>query len=208
MSVIKALSSQRLTAYRRSPQEPDDLVIRRYLWNMQLSESLYPVLHTLEVTLRNYIHASFCASFGNNWLQNSHRLEVREREAVEKAKDTLTRQTKTLDHGHLIAELNFGFWTSLFDKRYEQVFWPAHLRSTFPAIPRTIRTRHTLSARLNHIRKLRNHIFHYEPIWHWKDLSQQHAEILETIEWMSPDISKAIQTIDRFQTVHASQREF
>ena len=61
-----------------------------------------------------------------------------------------------------------------------------------------VRTRATLSKRLNKIRRLRNRIFHYEPIWYYNDLKQQHEQILETIGWIEPRMKDMILPIDQF----------
>ena len=57
-AVATALSPVRLRlGFRISPREPDSLVLARYLWNVALREALYPVLHILEITLRNRLDA-------------------------------------------------------------------------------------------------------------------------------------------------------
>lgn len=63
--VEQAISSERLRPYRRSPQEADVAVHARYLWNVALSEALYPPLQALEVALRNGIHAAATGAFGS-----------------------------------------------------------------------------------------------------------------------------------------------
>jgi hypothetical protein len=202
MEIAEALSFQRLEAYRQSPSENEQQILPRYLRNVLLSEALYPVLHFLEVSLRNHTHAIIAEGVSDQgWLAKARCLESREAALVRKAIETLARQDKELNSGNLIAELNFGFWTSLFDVRYERVFWQRSIKHLFPEIPRTHRTRHTVSARLNRIRRLRNRVFHYEPIWHWKDLPEQHAAILETIGWMSPATAQTALAIDRFSAV-------
>ncbi|WP_444945362.1 hypothetical protein ACJJIP_13825 [Microbulbifer sp. VTAC004] len=64
-----------------------------------------------------------------------------------------------LDAGRVIAELSFGFWTSLLDRRYKQVLWPRLLKTAFPEMPRRLRTRNNLSRRFQRICHLRNRIF-------------------------------------------------
>lgn len=96
--------------------------------------------------------------------------------------------------------MNFGFWTSLLDKRYEQV--PALLKSAFPHMPRRLRTRINLSKRFNEVRKLRNRIFHHEPIWYWP-LPDKHQRIIEAIRWIEPAMADYIAVVDRFSTVHS-----
>lgn len=93
----------------------------------------------------------------------------------------LTRQHKALNPGRIIAELNFRFWTSMLDKRYEQVLRPQLIKTAFPYMQRKIRTRKVLSQQFHKIRQLRNRIFHHKPIWHWQDL---------------------VMTVDRFPPAH------
>lgn len=131
-------------------------------------------------------------------LQQAH-----ERDAVAKARAALTLQRKPRDVHRIVAELTFGFWTSLLDRRYEQILWPPLLKTAFPHMPRKQRTRANLSRRFHTVRQLRNRIFHHEPIAHWQDLAQQHAGILEAIAWIAPGAKDLVQAIDRFPEIHA-----
>jgi hypothetical protein len=85
--------------------------------------------------------------------------------------------------------------------RYEQRLWPRHIKAVFPFMPRTDRTRKNLSARLTRIRRLRNRVFHHVPIWYWRDLSQQHQEVVEVIGWINPAMKSFILGFDRFAQV-------
>lgn len=197
-----AISSERLDAYRRSHNDTDVDVIARYLWNTALSEALYPAIQGLEVALRNGIHNVATDAYATAFWFDLTIIHQREADKVADAKTALRNQGKPLEAGRIVAELNFGFWTSLFDSRYEQILWPRLLKSAFPAMPRRIRTRRALSSRLNRLLKLRNRIFHHEPIWYWSDLKQQHADTLETIGWISPALHRTLMLIDRFPEVH------
>jgi len=201
----QALSAERLEAYRRRAAADDDLnLFCHYVWNIALSESLYPSLQALEVVLRNSIHEAARVHFGrDDWFDDveiiHHRHEV---DALEKARTKLRRERKQPDVGRIIAELNFGFWTSLLDRRYEQVLWPAMIRQAFPHMPRRQRTRVNLVKRFNEVRTLRNRIFHHEPIWYWP-LADKHARVLEAIHWIEPAMLELIATVDRFPQVYA-----
>lgn len=199
----RSISHERLEAYRQRRTDSDDLnLYAHYAWNIALSESLYPALQGLEVSIRNSIHDAASERFKTEyWFDDISLLYPPEKESVRKAKETLIKSKKPLDVGRIIAELNFGFWTSLFDVRYEQRFWPWLLKPVFPSMPRTERTRKTLSQRLNKIRQLRNRIFHHEPIWHWRDLRRQHAELLEAIYWINPAMMKFVKELDRFPVI-------
>jgi hypothetical protein len=203
-----AIADARLNAYCRANDANELDAIARYLWNIALSEALYPPLQMLEVTLRNSLHAAISDRAGGNlWFDQQppilHQMEL---EKVAAAKAELQKERKPLEEGRIIAELNFGFWTSLFDRRYEQALWPALLKPVFPYMPRRIRTRWELSTRLNRIRKLRNRIFHHESILNWQNpaLVPQHAEILEIIAWMNPTMRETTLLIDRFLSVYTA----
>jgi len=200
--LIRAFSAERLASYHRKG-ECEIEYLSRYLWNVALCESLYPSLQCLEVTLRNSINISVSQEMNNPyWFDDATLIGLNELESVSNAKNLLTRKRKPVEHNRIIAELNFGFWTALFDSRYEQKIWPKHLKSVFPNMPRALRSRHIISKRLNRIRYLRNRVFHHEPIWHWLDLGQQHDEIMETIGWLSPIAGDLTIIVDRFHKVH------
>ena len=164
--------------------------------------------YLLEITLRNSLHQSLSNQFATeHWFELSF-LHEREKKQVDQAKDDLRKENKKIEAGHIVAKLSFGFWTSLFDVRYEhgQVLWPKLLKPTFPFLSKGQRTRTFLSRELNRIRFLRNRIFHYEPIWHWKDLSDQHTSIINMTKGLSPSASRYLTIFDKFQAVYAEGR--
>ena len=193
-----SFSKERLEAYGLNTKE----ALAAYCWNTQLSQAFYPALQTLEVTLRNSLHQAISDSYKVNWFDTLP-LHALEQTAITKAKTNLTKQKKQLEPSRVVAELHFGFWTSLLDVRYEhhQLLWPKLLKPCFPAIPRKLRTRHYLSKQLNRIRNLRNRVFHYEPIWHWQDLAEQHTILLLIIEWLSPAAKQYVTVLDEFPRI-------
>jgi len=203
--LIQAISHERIDAYRQRRSSAGNLnLFAHYAWNIALCESLYPALQGLEVALRNAIHDAASNAYGTEyWFDDSHVIpHFREQEAIRKARETLQKDKKPGDAGRIIAELSFGFWTSLFDRRYEQILWPRLLKSVFPTMPRSIRTRQTLSKRLHPIRHLRNRVFHHEPIWYWGDLRKQHVELQEAIGWINEGMLSFVRVLDRFISVH------
>ncbi len=200
----RAISHERLDAYRKHGSSNDDAeLFAHYAWNMELSESLYTPLQCLEVSLRNSVHDSATAHFKTDtWFDLPGLLFPQEINKVQEAKNTLVKSKKPLDAGRIIPELTFGFWTSLFDVRYEKILWPWLLKPVVPNMPRHIRIRKNLSKRLNRVRTLRNRIFHHEPIWHWRDLQNQHTEALETIAWVNPAMMAFVQPFDSFEKIY------
>ena len=204
----QGISSARFDAYRRRADADDLDAVARYVWNVALSEALYPALQALEVTLRNSLHSAISArSDDPMWFdQHPSFLQQSELDRISAAKDEVRKERKPLEAGRIVTELSFGFWTSLLDVRYEPTLWPALLKRAFPAMPRRIRTRRFLSKRLNQVRKLRNRVFHHESILNWKNpgLLEQHAQILDLIQWMNPAAHDTVVLFDRFPTVYSS----
>lgn len=214
-----AVSSDRFSAYAHPGDSPEQTA-GRYLWNMALSEALYPVLQTLEVAFRNSLHASITTRLGTRWFENSSLIsDDWARAEVTAAKQRLTRLGRAHDPGRVIATLPFGFWTDLLHIKYEQAgrkrppsssLWPFLLRIVFPHAPRQGTTRSSMSTRMEGLRDLRNRTFHYEPIMKGRPdynrrvvpLESDHTDILETIGWISPALADAAALIDRFSVTY------
>ena len=199
--MLQSISESRFGPYRRpGTSEADGFA--RYLWNVALGESLYPVLQGLEVALRNSIHDAAAQAFGgSHWFAAIP--VAPETRILAVAETRLKQANKTPHPDDLVAALPLGFWVNLFYSRYEQKLWPRLLKEVFPYLPARIRRRNYISQRLNPIRHLRNRVFHYEPIWHWDNLTGYHQNILEVISWINPDLLALIQLLDRFPEVYA-----
>lgn len=212
--IRRALSNERLDAYGIG--RADDEKIANYLWNLALCESLYPALHGLEIAMRNAVFSAGTAVFSGIatrdvpcWLDaNPPILHPDDQPMVAAAKERLRARGLPLEPGRLVAELRFGFWTALFDVRYEQtkILWPRLLgvQLLHSSSPRSMRSRKQLSPLLNRVRHLRNRVFHHEPIWHWNDLDHHHRTALDLIGWFSPVLLRTIEPADRFRQVYAA----
>jgi hypothetical protein len=204
-----AISAERLESYRPNDQSSDLEMVSTYLWNIALSEALYPSLQVLEIALRNSIHAALAKRYGTEeWFDSSDYLEFRQQHAILDAKIAITSVGKdvAITAGRVIAQLNFGFWTTIMSRKYFTTFWEpdnfALLDSVFPHVPRGARNRKTIYDRCDQIRKLRNRVFHFEPVWNRLDLQRDYDEILETIGWISTSTAKALAVCDRFHDVY------
>jgi len=200
-------SQERLAGYLRHTDcnNKSDALIA-YSWNIELSQALYPALQVLEITLRNSLHRAITTAYKTSYWFDLSFLHPKEMAVVNQAKDSLKRDRKQIEVGRLVAELSFGFWTSLFDVRYEynQTLWPRLLKPVFQHMPKRYRTRQYLSRELNRIRYLRNRIFHYESIWHWKDLSEQHESLINLVRWLSPLAANYVSVFDCFKDVYSN----
>lgn len=208
--LVDAVSKARLAPYGMG--EPGNTpvdVIARHGRNIVLSESMYPVLHLLEVVMRNSIHDSFSNYFtgpdwyDEPWLQPGHRI------MVEAAKSELSRLGKTIVPDRVVAELKFGFWCGMFHSAYEtrNGAWPMLLPVVLPRVPKSWRTRPKVKARVESARAIRNRVFHHEPITNFPNLIQTHRELVEVLGWFSPEARKHLEAICRFKTVFADRLE-
>lgn len=208
----QAISLQRLEAYRSSSLDTQLDLLSTYLWNIGLCEAFYPALHNFEIALRNSLYQAISKLFHENWLSDNDPriLQPQEMRLVESAIISLGRKKKRVSTGDLISELNLGFWVSLSYARYEgkDNLYPRIFRDNdfFPHLPRSQRTRGTLSRQLTSIRKLRNEIFHHDPIWNKKELRREYDDILEAIQWISPMLCEATKQLSRFPEVHIQGR--
>lgn len=208
LKVQQALSIDRIARYHLpSDTHPCD-TLGRYHWNMALCEALYPALQTVEIVLRNTIHDAITAEFGTPyWFDLTPvPFEPFVRQSVAKARYDLAKRGKdgirrSLTASDIVAELNFGVWTSLLNVAYDRVLWPSIIRPAFPRLPVPLQKRQVLSKRFRVIKELRNRVFHHEPIWHWRDLEAQYDQLLEAIGWINPEISRVLAALDRFRLI-------
>ena len=206
-SLLGAISEPRFGRYLAQAGGSDvPSSLACYLWNTLLSESLYPVLQGVEVTLRNSIHKAAAEKFGSAGWQDSVLVDP-EKRLLKEAREKLQNQRKDPGLDNLMSELNFGSWVGLFHHRYEGILWPQMLRAVFPYMPRRLRTRQRIFQRLQRTRQLRNRVFHYEPIWYWNNLEGYHREILDLIRWINPEMAGMVGLADRFPEVYAQGPE-
>ena len=67
-NLVKLLSSNRLNSYKYDNNDDYSIVLERYLYNIELSKSLYPLLSFLEISLRNRINQAIETVIQHDWL--------------------------------------------------------------------------------------------------------------------------------------------
>jgi len=109
------LSSGRLSSYRFNADDTFEILLDRYIYNIKISETFYPILSILEVFLRNKLHKAVANEFKNkDWLlaecEKQHILKNKERNLLLKARQKFSKHVK---EDNLIAELSLGFWIKI-----------------------------------------------------------------------------------------------
>jgi hypothetical protein len=111
----------------------------------------------------------------------------------------------------IVSELTFGFWVALLSSPYDARFWRPDrsraLKTSFPAIPKSLRQRQTIYKRYNELRSLRNRVFHHETIWNRVTLDNDLDKLAEAISWISPETHHVCTVVDRTRDVRNHGRE-
>jgi hypothetical protein len=205
--LVRSLSATRFSGYRHQAATDKDALCK-YVWNTLLCESLCPGFQILEVSFRNAAHAEIFSVVGDpKWVTSEHGfLYEDERIAIQAGKRSVGGRGRAITEDLLIAEMKFGFWTSLLDARYDKL-WHKIIQGVFPHMPRHIRTRGDASALMNTVRKLRNAALHHHSIWHWSDLEAQHAKMCTLIGYICKSSSVMLAEIDRFPKIYGGGPE-
>jgi len=190
--VERIISKERLEPYLNYHKDDLSKAIAHYKSNILISESFYPLLAVLEIGLRNSIDYQLAKRFNDReWYDNKDFVKIATRfqiDRISQARTNIYSEKKEITPGRIISELSFGFWTSLFDTKFEMTLWK-NLRLAFPNCPKNIRKRKTMSSKFNGIRKLRNRIFHHEAItWNLNVLNSYKDEIIQGITWLNKEL--------------------
>ncbi len=201
----KYLSEARIRTFENiNSQNP----LQPYLRNIALCEAFYPAMHFLEIILRNKISKTLSKIIGSDWLETDlpSIFDNLELENIKKAKQNLNKINKPIRSDNIISELNFGFWISLFHKKYEAKIWQKKgaLQAVFSNHKNTglILNVKRIRSDLENIKKLRNRISHHEPIINLTpDIKYLHDLIYFYLKSLAPDLSESIAKVDRFESV-------
>jgi hypothetical protein len=114
--------------------------------------------------------------------------------------------------GLIVAATSFGFWTAFFHRDFEQ-FWRENPRMSkvFPyhPAPKAALFPKKLNTHFTAIReRLRNRVFHHEPIWNATSLLKNYLKVMETIYWLSPEKYRMLSLIDRFPEIYERGAEY
>lgn len=203
------LSIERLSSFVQSENDTLDCILERYKNNIRISQALYPELSILEITLRNSINSTLCNEISKTWLEDEvwQQKILADQEYTKLLRaynDTKAEcKSKNFTIGKVIANLNFGFWTGLCSKRYSTKIWHKKecFRGVFVNCPKGAQQINVLSKKLTSIRKLRNRIFHYEPIL-TKSLLNKYDEILEVLSYLPQGNISILKDTSNFLSVY------
>ncbi len=179
----KSISPERLSTYVLETNGDKQEALELYLKNSEISSAFYIPLQGLEITLRNALNNVLKSHYSNDAWYDTVKLNKRGQQNITDAKDTVKRLHKQINPPHVIAELSFGFWLSLINKKYHQNLWIPVLNKAFP---NAHMSRADILKQLDHLRTFRNRIAHHEPVFK-RHLEKDYNSIITAIEWICTD---------------------
>ena len=205
--LIDTITPVRLKAYG---DDSNDILLEKYIYNLKISESLYPALSLLEVTLRNKICYAIEALICKDWLINelNHQnllLDKEYKKLVETA-DKIEKDGKKVTNDRLISELTFGFWIHLCTKSYKPKFWDkkGFIELVFPnyTVSSNLRNISLIQKDLRDVLKLRNRISHQEIIINGNRTPEESYNLIQTLlHTLSSGMYALLEDISRFNAI-------
>ncbi len=204
------VSFERFNSYKLTEKDDVSDILKRYIYNIKISEAFYPILSMLEIALRNRIHNAIDKLIKKDWLlsetHSQNLLLNNERKILLDAAKKIQVKKKELTKGALIAELSFGFWINLCKKAYKTIIWDKKgvFEFVFPDFPieQEMDRMKFMSADLKNILQLRNRIFHHETIINNKLGVQNCYNIIERIlSYVSSEYFGILKSVSNFYTI-------
>jgi hypothetical protein len=193
----EALSDARFAPYLAECGGDAVAAWRLYMWNIGISVAFYPLLHFVEIALRNALHRELSARFGRSDWWSVAPLNEHGQRLVKQAQEKVSAPRSPQNADNLVTKLTFGFCVSLVSRAYDRTLWVPTLHRAFPHY---CGRRDALHAELKEVLGLRNHVMHHEPI-HQCDLKADHDIIYRLFDYMSPDLATVVRQVDQVQHV-------
>lgn len=189
-----------------------------YYANARVAQSFQPLLSFFEVILRNQLHYALAAHFNDvQWLINQKtgfmsdpslthtvkktgKVMVNDflKKEVERSERTLMGKKRNVTAGRVIAELNLGFWNSLYETHHYALLKGAPCK-IFKSLP-TGYGRKEVNNAIQEIRTLRNRVSHNEPLcfsnkaYDMTYAKEMYGKINDFLSWINPDIMVSLKS--------------
>lgn len=205
--IINIITPVRLFSYG---DESYEILLDRYIYNLKLSEALYPALSLVEIALRNRICTAIEKFINKDWLikelEQQTILADKEYKKLLETEFKIKKSNKKVTNDRLISEMTFGFWVHLCTKAYKPKLWDkkGFFETVFPNYVSNNKLREIAPIQKNllNILRLRNRIFHHEIIINGvKTPLEQYQLILNMLHLLSSDMEELLYSLSRFETI-------
>lgn len=208
----KLYSNARVSRYVKAANGDRRKAQKMYYANALVAKSFQPLLSFFEVILRNQLHYALAAHFNDvQWLINQKtgfmsdpslthtvkktgKVTVNDflKKEVERSERTLIGKKRNVTAGRVIAELNLGFWNSLYETHHYALLKGVPCQ-IFKALP-TGYGRKEVNNTIQEIRYLRNRVSHNEPLcfsnkaYDMTYAKEMYGKINDFLSWINPNI--------------------
>ena len=208
----KTYSYSRTLRYYKAAGKDKKKAKDMYYANCRLARAFQPLISTFEVVLRNRLHYANAHLFGDvQWMINqktdfmsdsslthinkkTKKIETNDflKKEVLRAEKKLKDEKRNITAGRVIAELNLGFWNSLYEKHHFALLKGVPC-TIFLSLPKGY-GRKEVNDYILRIRKLRNRISHNEPLcfrgnkYDMEYAKDMYMRIVEFLSWIDPEI--------------------
>ncbi len=179
-SVIECISLPRFSTYRKileQIQSSDNQLslidqVQFYAKMQDIYSCFYVVIQTLEITLRNRIHQAKAKHYKKeDWFENLKQEPYCTSTANKIINVALTKtntdfqfKNRNPEAQDILARVTFGLWPEILKANYrDKLFWQIYGSEVFPNKGKVKLSK--IDDDLLKIGKLRNRLYHYEPLW-------------------------------------------
>lgn len=185
--VERWITAPRFKAFSNAVGGDHAQAVALYDWNICVSALFFEALSYAEVLLRNAIDAQFQPlrheePAATSWLCDPAILTPQSLERVTNAILNIERMNKQPTRARVVANLSFGFWRALTDKRYKQL-WIERLHRAFP---NGTGDRREVARLLSGLNPFRNRLAHHEPIIN-ASIAARHEDLIELTRLIDRD---------------------
>ena len=218
-------SYSRISRYLKASKGNKKKAQQMYYANARLAQAFQPLISFFEVILRNQLHYAIAKHFGDvQWLINQKNGFMSDpslthvvkktgktktndflKKEVEKSEKTLLGKRRNVTAGRVIAELNLGFWNSLYETHHYALLQGVPC-TIFRGLP-TGYGRKEINTIIQDIRIMRNRVSHNEPLcfdsrqFDMTYVKQMYVLISDFFTWINPNIipTMAQEALDNVQ---------
>ena len=218
-------SISRVSRYQKAANGDKKKAIAMYYANARLAQAFQPLISFFEVVLRNQLHYALAHHFNDvKWLVNQKNRFMSDpslthvvkktgktktndflKKEVEKSEKTLLGKRRNVTAGRVIAELNLGFWNSLYETHHYALLQGVPC-TIFRGLP-TGYGRKEINTIIQDIRIMRNRVSHNEPLcfnsrqFDMTYVKQMYVLISDFFTWINPNIipTMAQEALDNVQ---------
>lgn len=214
----KLYSNARVSRFVKAANGDRRKAQKMYYANARVAQSFQPLLSFFEVILRNQLHYALAAHFNDvQWLINQKTCFMSDpslthtvkktgkvmvndflKKEVERSERTLIGKKRNVTAGRVIAELNLGFWNSLYETHHYALLKGVPCK-IFKSLP-TGYGRKEVNNAIQEIRTLRNRVSHNEPLcfsnkaYDMTYAKEMYGKINDFLSWINPDIMVSLKS--------------